>query len=170
MPCGYISAFRSGCEWWRSCWRPAASDHRQACQLRRGKEGGHARPSSTTPAWSTARQSQCFTPPILSTTSSRCHLSPTRGRRRRIWLANCWPNFSAHCRTVSWLTMTERAFGLACPVKGQDTRGCLNQPKIFVGNSGQDRGVPQPEDDDQNEAAYERSGFECAAPDPPRNG
>jgi hypothetical protein len=30
--------------------------------------------------WSSARQSQCFTPAILSTTSSRCHLSPTRGR------------------------------------------------------------------------------------------
>ena len=23
MPCGYISASRSGCAWWRSCWRPA---------------------------------------------------------------------------------------------------------------------------------------------------
>src|SRR6266446_6753035 len=59
-----------------------------ACLLRRRC----TRTSSTTPAWSTARQSQCFTPAILSTTSSRCHLSPTRGRRRRIWLANCWPN------------------------------------------------------------------------------
>ena len=64
----------------------------------------------------------------------------------------------------------ERAFGLACPVRGQDTRGRLNQPKIFVGSSGQDRGVPEPEDDDQNEGADERGGFECAAPDPPRNG
>jgi hypothetical protein len=64
----------------------------------------------------------------------------------------------------------ERAFGLACPVRGQDTRGRLNQPKIFVGSSGQDRGVPEPEDDDQNEGAYERGGFECAASDPPRNG
>src|SRR5437764_4589798 len=59
-----------------------------ACLLRRRC----TRTSSTTPAWSTARQSQCFTPAILSTTSSRCHLSPTRGGRRRIWLANCWPN------------------------------------------------------------------------------
>jgi len=25
MLCGYISASRSGCAWWRSCWRPAAS-------------------------------------------------------------------------------------------------------------------------------------------------
>ena len=48
-------------------------------------------------------------PGILSTTSSRCHLSPTRGRRRRIWLANGWPNLRAHCRTVSWLTMMPRA-------------------------------------------------------------
>src|SRR5438105_13070438 len=30
--------------------------------------------SSTTPVWSTARHNQCFTPAILSTTSSRCHL------------------------------------------------------------------------------------------------
>src|SRR5262249_47554206 len=40
-----------------------------------------------------------FTPVILSTTSSKCHLSPTRGRRRRIWFANGWPNLRAHCRT-----------------------------------------------------------------------
>ena len=32
---------------------------------------------------------------------SRCHLSPARGWRRRISFANPWPNFSAHCRTVS---------------------------------------------------------------------
>jgi hypothetical protein len=52
------------------------------------------------PLWSTARHNQCFTPEILSTTSSKCHLSPARGRRRRIWLANCWPNLRAHRRTV----------------------------------------------------------------------
>jgi hypothetical protein len=28
-----------------------------------------------------------------------------RGSRRRIRLANGWPNLRAHCRTVSWLTM-----------------------------------------------------------------
>ncbi len=76
-----------------------------ACLLRRR----WTRTSSTTPAWSTAGQSQCVTPGILSTTSSRCYLSPTRGRRRRIWLANCWPNLRAHCRTVLWLTMMPRA-------------------------------------------------------------
>src|SRR6516165_10156796 len=36
--------------------------------------------SRTTPVWSTARHIQCFTPTILSATSSRCHLSPTRGK------------------------------------------------------------------------------------------
>src|SRR5437763_548508 len=46
-----------------------------ACLLRRR----WTRTSSTTPAWSTARQSQCFTPVILSTTSSRS-LSKLRGR------------------------------------------------------------------------------------------
>src|SRR3954451_23158351 len=30
--------------------------------------------SSTMPSWSTARQSQCFTPAILRATSSRCHV------------------------------------------------------------------------------------------------
>src|SRR3954466_2139457 len=30
--------------------------------------------SSTTPSWSTARQSQCFWPPIVRHTSSRCHM------------------------------------------------------------------------------------------------
>src|SRR4051794_24105579 len=51
-----------------------------------------------------ARQSQCFLPPIIRHTSSRCHLSPVPGSRRRIWLANAWPNLRAHWRTVSWLT------------------------------------------------------------------
>ena len=63
----------------------------------------------------------------------------------------------------------ERAFRLACQVRGQDTRGRLDQLKILVGSSGQDRGVPEPEGDDQNEGAYQRGSFECAAPDPPRN-
>src|SRR3954470_13124226 len=53
--------------------------------------------SSTMPSWSTARHSQCFLPAIFTATSSRCHLSPAAGRRRRIWLANSWPNLSAHC-------------------------------------------------------------------------
>ena len=44
------------------------------------------------PSWSTARHSQCFLPAILMATSSRCHLSPAQGSRRRIWLANAWPN------------------------------------------------------------------------------
>src|SRR5215208_2551022 len=44
--------------------------------------------SSTTPSWSTARQSQCFVHMIIRHTSSRCHLSPAWGSRRRIWLAN----------------------------------------------------------------------------------
>src|SRR5271165_6653087 len=41
-------------------------------------------------------------------TPSRCHLSPRRGARRRIRLANSRPNLRAHCRTVSWLTMMPR--------------------------------------------------------------
>ena len=31
------------------------------------------------PSWSTARQSQCFLPAMVMTTSSKCHLSPRRG-------------------------------------------------------------------------------------------
>jgi hypothetical protein len=41
----------------------------------------------------TARQSQCFLPAIVMTTLSRCHLSPRRGLRRRMILANSRPNF-----------------------------------------------------------------------------
>jgi len=55
------------------------------------------------------RHNQCFTPAIVSTTSSRCHLSPAAGSLRRTWFANACPNFSAHWRTVSWLTMMPRA-------------------------------------------------------------
>src|SRR3954462_4258586 len=45
------------------------------------------RTSSTNPSWSTARHSQCFVPPIIRHTSSRCHLSPGQGSLRRIWSA-----------------------------------------------------------------------------------
>jgi len=53
--------------------------------------------SSTIPVWSTACHSQYVTPQILSTTSSKYHLSPIRGGRRRIWLANDWLSLRAHC-------------------------------------------------------------------------
>src|SRR5262249_35511077 len=104
-----------------------------ACLLRRRC----TRTSSTTPAWSTARQSQCFTPVILSTTSSRCHLSPTRGRRRRIWLANGWPNLRAHCRTVSWLTMMPRAASNSSTMRSPSGKRKYNHtawPMISAGN------------------------------------
>src|SRR3954465_15134536 len=45
----------------------------------------------------------------LRHTSSRCHLSPGQGSRRRIWLAKPWPNLRPHWRTVSWLTVMPRA-------------------------------------------------------------
>src|SRR5919202_879195 len=67
------------------------------------------RTSSTVPSLSTARHNQCFLPAILILTSSKCHLSPGRGSRRRISFAKPWPNLSAHCRTVSWPTMMPRA-------------------------------------------------------------
>src|SRR4051794_18216351 len=69
------------------------------------------------PSWSTARHSQCFLPAIFNTTSSRCHLSPVAGRRRRIWLAKSWPNLSAHCRTLSWLTMMPRAASISSTMR-----------------------------------------------------
>src|ERR1700722_2513446 len=59
------------------------------------------RTSRTKPSWSTARQSQCFFPAKLTTTSSRCHLSPRRGARRRIRLANSRPNFKP-AKLVDW--------------------------------------------------------------------
>src|SRR5215471_16586205 len=90
----------------RICFFNSLRNNRLAACLSRQR---WTRTSSTIPVWSTARHSQCFTPPILSTTSSRCHLSPARGSRRRIRLANGWPNLPAHCRTVSWLTMMPRA-------------------------------------------------------------
>jgi len=49
--------------------------------------------SSTIPFWSIAHHSQCVTPAIVSTTSSRCHLSPATGSLRLIWLTNARPNF-----------------------------------------------------------------------------
>src|SRR5215469_2716266 len=84
----------------RVCFFSSLRSSRLAARLSRR---GCTRTSSTIPVWSTARHNQCFTPEILSTTSSRCHLSPIRGSRRRIRLANFWPNLRAHCRTVAWL-------------------------------------------------------------------
>src|SRR5438270_8569516 len=53
------------------------------------------RTSRTKPSWSTARQSQCFLPETLMTTSSRCHLSPRRGARRRILFGEFPAEFEA---------------------------------------------------------------------------
>jgi len=65
--------------------------------------------SSQFRCWSTARQSQCFLPRIEITTSSKCHLSPTLGRSRRMDLAYWRPNFITQNRIVSWLTMIPRS-------------------------------------------------------------
>src|SRR3954453_5154531 len=58
-----------------------------------------------------------FVPPVSRHTSSRCHLSPAQGSRRRIWLANAWPNLRAHCRTVSWLTTIPRAASISSTMR-----------------------------------------------------
>ena len=49
--------------------------------------------------------------------SSRCRLSPGAGRRRRICLAKPWPDFSAHCRTFSWLTRMPRAASISSTMR-----------------------------------------------------
>jgi hypothetical protein len=43
---------------------------------------------------------QCFTPGIVITISSRCHLSPAKASLGQIWFANVWPNFCANWRTA----------------------------------------------------------------------
>lgn len=48
--------------------------------------------SRTKPFWSTARQSQCYSPAIEITTSSRYHLSPRAGARWPIRSENGLPN------------------------------------------------------------------------------
>lgn len=42
---------------------------------------------------------------VITCTPSTCHLSPACGRRRRKPAAYSGPNFSHHCRIVSWETM-----------------------------------------------------------------
>src|SRR5271166_316833 len=56
---------------------------------------------------------QCFLPAMVITTSSRCHLSPRRGARRRMRLANSRPNFRPHCRIVSYVTEMPRAASIS---------------------------------------------------------
>src|SRR5271165_6888128 len=75
------------------------------------------RTSRTKPSWSTARQSQCFLPAMVMTTSSRCHLSPRRGARRRMRLANSRPNFRPHWRIVSYVTEMPRAASISSTMR-----------------------------------------------------
>jgi hypothetical protein len=58
------------------------------------------RTSSTLPSWPTARHSYRRSPLIFTNTSSRCHLSLTRGYRRRSPAAYAGPNLAHHCRIV----------------------------------------------------------------------
>jgi hypothetical protein len=65
----------------------------------------------------TARQSQCFLPAMVTATSSRCHLSPRRGARRRMRLANSRPNLRPHCRIISCVTEMPRAASLSSTMR-----------------------------------------------------
>ena len=58
----------------------------------RGSRRLCTRMSSTLPSWSTARHKYCLSPRIVRKTSSICHVSPQRGRRRRSSLAYVCPN------------------------------------------------------------------------------
>src|SRR5215469_9511261 len=74
---------------------------------------------------------------LLVQTFPRCHLSPTRGSRRRIRFANCWPNLRAHCRTVSWLTMMPRAASNSSTIRRPRGKRKYNHtawPMISAGN------------------------------------
>ena len=64
-----------------------------------------------------ASKSQCFFPAKPTTTSSRCHLSPRRGARRRIRLANSRPNLRPHCRIVSCVTEIPRAASISSTMR-----------------------------------------------------
>ena len=64
----------------------------------------------------------------------------------------------------------ERALGFACPIGRQDTGGRFDEAKVCVGRRCQERGVPQPGADDDDEGAEQRYGFEAAAPNPPYQG
>jgi hypothetical protein len=50
-------------------------------------------------------------------TPSKCHLSPAAGRRRRIWLANLWPNFSGACHIGQVKAIMRLGAELREPVK-----------------------------------------------------
>ena len=54
--------------------------------------GSATRMSRTLPSWSTARHRECLWPRIVRKISSRCHVSPQRGRRRRSSLVYVCPN------------------------------------------------------------------------------
>src|SRR5262249_42966491 len=66
-------------------------------------------------------------PAILMNTSSRCHLSSRRVRRRRSPLAYVWPNFAHHCRMLSWETVTPRC-SIISPGLAQAQREAVVEP------------------------------------------
>jgi hypothetical protein len=71
--------------------------------------------SSTSPSWSTARQSYRISPFTFTRTSSRCHCRCQKPRMRfarcrRLSLANSGPNLLHHNRTDSWLISMTRSW------------------------------------------------------------
>jgi hypothetical protein len=63
----------------------------------------------------------------------------------------------------------QRAFRFAPPIEWQETCSFPYQPQVLICGRGQKRGIPQPQDDDEDERANERGRLKEAAPDPGRN-
>src|SRR5439155_24591774 len=60
----------------------------------------------------------------------------------------------------------ERAFGLARPVRRQQTRGHFDKPKVLVCSCRQKRGIPKPDRNDDDEGSDKRGRLKRPAPGP----
>ena len=50
--------------------------------------------------------------------------------------ANCWPNFRAHCRTVSWLTSMPRAASISSTIRRLKGKRKYNQTAWLITSTG----------------------------------
>ena len=95
------------------------------------------RRSSTMPGWSTARRRGRRLPRMRMSTSSRCHLSPGRGRRRLRALANDRPKRGPQARRLSWLTTMPRRARLSATSRRLRPKQWSSQTAWLMGSAGQ---------------------------------
>src|SRR5580704_2353581 len=146
----------------RPCFLRSLRNRRLAASLSRRL---WTRTSRTKPSWSTARQSQCFFPAKRMTTSSRCHLSPRRGARRRMRLANSRPNLSRLASAVCSSQEPHPGYEWSLPPHTASAIRRIHHDHARLHSDVADdpdrRDVPDPGHHVRSPCAYRREGGAC---------